>query len=167
MSQVRAKILTEAQWQPFIPGCQIVESAPHEHLNPATFSSLLKLMAANRQWQSSKPKHSSSLDFDVNEPAIPDGFIIADVDVKTAPNMIRHLVFPTIRQLELLALAKCSYGNGTFCLVRALSPVYFRFTLLWDREKIWVPSSCVRCDVWEGEGRLWRNNLQQLRIPIR
>jgi len=56
----RVKIRTETQRQPFVPGCQIVESALHEHLHPDAPSPLLtKSMASaraeNRQRQSSRP----------------------------------------------------------------------------------------------------------------
>ena len=60
----------------------------------------------NSQRQFIRPKHPSSLDFELNEPAIPDGLLIADIDVGTAPNMRQHLIVASTRQLELLALVK-------------------------------------------------------------
>ena len=74
---------------------------------------------ANRQRQSSRPKHPSSLDFELNEPGIPDGYLIAYIVVGISPNMRRDLIFASTRQLELLSLAKCWYVDGAIRLVRA------------------------------------------------
>ena len=67
----------------------------------------------------SRPNHPPSLDFELNEPTIPYGSLIADIDLGTVPTMRSwHFLFASTRQLVLLALAKCWYVDGPFRLVQ-------------------------------------------------
>ena len=65
---------------------------------------------ANRQRQSTRPRHPTDLEFEVQEYVIPDDFYRYDVEV----NNRRHLMFVTAAQLQLLDQAYNWFMDGTF-----------------------------------------------------
>ena len=69
--------------------------------------------AINRQRVKSRHTQPQPLDFDINMNAIPDDFLLADVNVSCTSGDKRHLIFSTDKQLELLARAKSWYVDGT------------------------------------------------------
>lgn len=118
-AKVKSTIREEAASNPFISAAQIVESALLTHVDPDAPCDALSqpsalARAANRQRQKTRPRHPTTLDFELNLDYIPEDFCIADIHVGSR----RHLMFATPNQLELLAKAKSWYVDGTFKLVR-------------------------------------------------
>ncbi len=106
----------------FKPAAQIVSQALRENLPEApttAFSGPGNLArAANRHRAAFTPDDPKTLDFELDESAIPDEFLRKDIHV----NGRRHLIFATEDQLKLLSRSKNWYGDGTFKIVK--SPFY-------------------------------------------
>lgn len=116
---VKATIRTKGSQQPFATAHQLVKEAMRQHVSseepcPALPQPAALARAANRQRQKTRPIHPTSLDFELNEDAIPDDYLIGDITIGSR----RHFVFSTPKQLQLLAAAKNWYVDGTFKLVR-------------------------------------------------
>ena len=69
---------------------------------------------ANRLRQSLRPAEPTTLEFDLEEDHLPQGFFRSDLEVRDR----RHLIFATDQQLQQLSKAKTWYIDGTFKLCR-------------------------------------------------
>ena len=123
VAQIRSSIRNQGSKKPFTSASQIVESVMRDVLDseapcPGMPQPSALVRATNRQRAKSRPTHPQTLDFQINLNAIPDDFLLADVNVSCTSGDKRHLIFSTDKQLELLAKAKSWYVDGTFKLVR-------------------------------------------------
>lgn len=106
--------------QPFVSAGKIVDDVMVEHLpEKAPCDALPKMTsiqrAVNRRREKTRPRHPSTLDFDIQEESVPDDFLRADINVGAR----RHLFFATTLMLTLLTSAKNWFMDATFRLVRA------------------------------------------------
>lgn len=118
---ITAKVKAKAVEDIFKPASAIVEDVLLEELTDAACPALPKpeyiARAANRLCQKLRPKDPTTLDFEIEDDHIPDGFLVSDVKVPEC----RHLMFATNQQLQYLAQAKTWYVDGMFKLCRHLS----------------------------------------------
>ena len=70
--------------------------------------------AANRHRSKNRPKHPTTLDFDLLHAHVPSQFLRGDVQ----KNGTRHLIFATDAQLELLSNARTWYVDATFKVIK-------------------------------------------------
>ena len=125
-TQVRAQIAKDALSHPFQSASNIVNQALLAHLpNDAPTDALPKIdtliRQTNKRRQGTRPANPTTLDFDIQHDAIPDGFLQEDIRVGSR----RHLLFFTPLMLMLLTTAKEWYLDATFKSVGA------PFTQLW------------------------------------
>ena len=93
----------------------ILEYVDDSEPNPdAPTSSNMEPMA-NRNRQCLRPEDPKTLEFELDQTNIPEGFFQNDVTVKDR----RHLIFSTEKQLTLLSKAKTWYIDSTFHVVKA------------------------------------------------
>ena len=71
---------------------------------------------ANRFRQSKRPKDPKSIESELEDDALPENFLWADVETNTR----RHLIFATDEQLETQGRASTWYIDSTFKLVKHL-----------------------------------------------
>ena len=126
-AKARAQITKEALAHPFQSASSIVNQALLDHLpSDAPTDGLPKLdtlvRQANKRRQGSRPSNPTSLDFELQEDALPKDFLREDIQV----NQRRHLMFFTPFMLTLLTAAKEWYVDATFKSVGA------PFTQLWS-----------------------------------
>ena len=69
---------------------------------------------ANRFRQSKRPKDPTSIESELEDDALPENFLRADVETNTR----RHLIFATDEQLETKGRASTWYIDNTFKLVK-------------------------------------------------
>jgi hypothetical protein len=126
-SQVRSQIIKDAKDQPFTSSSTLVNNALQQHLEPSApteslpkHASLVRM--ANKRRQGSRPANPTTLDFDLQENAIPDNFMQGDLHVGNK----RHFIFFTATLLSLLRVSKEWYVDATFKVVGA------PFTQLWS-----------------------------------
>jgi len=68
----------------------------------------------NRKRAKRRPHHPTDLQFEFINDAIPDSFLLADIEV----NGRRHLIFATNAQLKILVKAENWFVDGTFQVVK-------------------------------------------------
>ena len=105
-------------------------SAPTEAL--PKMSSLVRM--ANKSRQADRPTNPTTLNFNIQQEAIPDDFLKADLQV----GQRRHLIFYTATLMSLLRVAKEWYVDGTFKAVGA------PFTQLWTIHVFLKSGDCVK-----------------------
>jgi hypothetical protein len=94
---------------------KIVQDAMSKNIDlntpcPALSDPALLSRRVNRCRKSQRPTEPATLDFTVDQDFIGEGFLREDVKIYG----MRHLVFATDLQLELLSKAKSWYVDGTF-----------------------------------------------------
>ena len=105
-------------------------SAPTEAL--PKMSSLVRM--ANRNRQGDRPTNPTTLNFNIQQEAIPDDFLKADLQV----GQRRHLIIYTATLMSLLRVAKEWYVDATFKAVGA------PFTQLWTIHVFLKSGDCVK-----------------------
>lgn len=69
---------------------------------------------ANRARERNRPDEPKDMDFELDQAAMPDGFLRGDIRVEDR----RHLIFATDNQLDTLGCARRWYVDGTFKVMR-------------------------------------------------
>jgi hypothetical protein len=118
---VRAAIQERCHNNGYQAGAELVEEILQEHLGEADGCEALPVFShmvrtANRRREKTRPKNPDSLDFDLIEDCLPEGFLVGDIRVGEPAR--RHLMFATQEQLTLLGSSKVWYIDGTFRVVR-------------------------------------------------
>ena len=117
--QIKAAVIDAAQKDVFASANEMATNILLEHVGNEPTTAVPKMVnlarAANRRRQQTRPRHPTSLDFEISDQHIPEGFLQADVMAGER----RHLVFASDSMLELLAKAKNWYIDGTFKVVQA------------------------------------------------
>ena len=126
-AKVKAQVSQHALSRPFESAQSIVDSAIQLHLAPDAPTTAFPMLtsiarSANMRRQGTRPKNPDSLDFILNEDAVPAGFISADI--KVGAN--RHILMMNETLKALLNSAQEWYIDATF---RAVG---LPFTQLWS-----------------------------------
>ena len=104
--QISEKVKTIAAANVFTSAAEIVNDVLRENMSEQTLPTLPSqsnlARAANRKRQKMRPKDPSSVDFELEDNFIPDGFFRGDIVVDDC----RHLIFATEQMLQLLSLIK-------------------------------------------------------------
>ena len=136
-SQIRAQLSSTSD--PISSASTIVNAALRDNLSPSAptealpkMSSLIRM--ANRHRQGDRPINPTTLTFNIQQEAIPEDFLQADLQV----GQRRHLIFYTATLMSLLTCAKEWYVDGTFKAVGA------PFTQLWTIHVFLKSGDCVK-----------------------
>ncbi|XP_035690632.1 uncharacterized protein LOC118425699 [Branchiostoma floridae] len=116
--RIKAKVRKMAVRNLFRSANSIVEEVVMEEVdvrapNPDLPSIANMVRMANKRRQELRPKDPTTLEFDLEEQHLPDGFLKADIQ----SDGHRMLVFATDQQLKLLSRAKTWYMDATFKVV--------------------------------------------------
>ncbi len=102
--------------------------------------------AVNRRREKTRPRHPSTLDFDIQEESVPDDFLRADINVGAR----RHLFFATTLMLTLLTSAKTGLWTPPFDLFEHPLHNYSLYMRLCDKA---MPSNNSRWHMYSCQGR--------------
>ena len=126
-SQIRAQVCsTSDPCNINLSASTIVNAALRDNLSPSAPTEALSKMSslirmANRHRQGDRPTNPTTLNFYIQQEAIPEDFLQADLQVAQR----RYFIFHAATLMSLLTCAKEWYVDGTFKAVGA------PFTQLW------------------------------------